>query len=163
MVKIIDKSALKDARAPKLTKMMKALAKSKFGTAWGVFRDPATAKYLLCRRASGTNNAGQWGFPGGGVDEGESHKVAVKRETKEEILVDVPLSKFHPVMSQDKTNSVWFEIFLKITGKKTEEVDAFVWVFPYEMDEYDLHKSVRHYFKMLRGQTKNDDSGDLEE
>lgn len=136
-------------------KIQISLSKSKLGTAWAVIRDPANGKYLICRRAATANNAGQWGFPGGGVDEGESHKQAVRRETKEEILVTLPLSAFHEVIAQDKgITTIWFEVFQKVSGKKTKEVDAFAWVYPHELDEYHLHKSVRHYFKTMSSYAK---------
>lgn len=131
-----------------------SLSKSKFGTGWAVFRDPANGKYLLCERSPTSNNAGQWGFPGGGVDEGESHAVATRRECKEEIGVDVPLRSFKPIIGEDETNTTWYEVFLKITPKLTEEVSAYRWVYPYDLDEYDLHKSVRNYFKALRKHVK---------
>lgn len=138
----------------KKAKDMKSLSKSKFGTAWAVIRDPNNGKYLICRRGPTANNAGQWGFAGGGVDEGESHQQGCRRETKEEILVDLPLKMFHAVMSEDETDTVWFEVFQKVSPKKTEEVDAYAWVYPYQMDEYHIHKSVRNYFKRLHGQVK---------
>lgn len=155
MVKILDKSVLKDVREPKKTKLMTALAKSKHGTAWAVIRDPATARILICRRSPTSNNAGQWGFPGGGVDEGESHKVACRRETIEEIGVTLPLSSFIEVIASDKdTTTIWFEVYSKVRGKKTEEVDMFAWVLPHELDGYHLHKSVRQYFKTLLSYAK---------
>jgi 8-oxo-dGTP pyrophosphatase MutT (NUDIX family) len=158
MAKIVIAASIRpaeiDTQARIISKGMKAIAKSKFGTSWAVFRDPANAKYLICRRSPTSNNAGQWGFPGGGVDEGESHAVACRRETSEEIKVDIALKMFHPVMSEDETNTIWFEVFQKVAPKKTEEVDMYKWVFPYELDQYDLHKSVRNYFKSLRNHIK---------
>lgn len=136
----------------KKIKVQVALAKSKLGTSWAVIRDPANGKYLLCRRAEGTNNAGQWGFPGGGVDEGESQLAALVREMFEEIVVRVDESMLHAVA---QTGTVmWFEMFLRVKPKKTEEVDAFQWVNAYDLDQYELHKSVKDYFKALRNQAR---------
>lgn len=145
MIKILDPSALR---------LHTSLSKSEHGTAWGVFRDPANGFYLLTERSPTSNNAGQWGFTGGGVDDGESHVVALRRETKEEILVDVPLSAFKPIISETETNTTWFEAFLKVKPKKTAEVSNFAWVPFYDLEDYNLHKSVRNYFKMMHKHIK---------
>lgn len=141
-----DSAAVKDA--------MKSLSKSEFGTAWAVFRNPANGAYLLAQRAPGTNNEGQWGFPGGGVDEGESHVQALRREVNEECGILLALSVFKPIMSQDDLSVEWYEVFQKVTPKKTKEISAYKWVMAYDMDELELHKSVRHYFKALHNHTK---------
>lgn len=135
-------------------KLQVSVSKSIHGTAWVVARDPATGKYLICRRAKGTNNSGQWGFPGGGVDEGEKHDQAAARETFEEIKVRVTINDLHYVVHSDDTQVLWFELFKKINPKATEEVDAFEWVTPTEMQGFKLHKSVKDYFKALREQVR---------
>ena len=127
-----------------------ATAKSIHGTAWMVPRDPATGKYLLCKRAPGTNNEGQWGFPGGGVDEGEHHDVAAAREGYEEIGVHVSVDDLHLTAHSEDTMVLWFEVFKRIKPKVSAEVSAFRWVSPIDFDEYKLHKSVKDYFKALR-------------
>ena len=43
---------------------------------------------LIARRGSGAHK-NMWEFPGGKVDDGESHKQALKREIKEELNVEV--------------------------------------------------------------------------
>lgn len=149
--------------APK--RKLKSESKSKHGTAWAVIRDPATARYLLTRRAKGSNNAGQWGFPGGGVDAGESEVEALVRECSEEMGVTLSATDLHAVMSREDTDTVWFEMFRKVKGVKTAEIDSYKWVYPWELDQYNLHKSVRHYFKALTNQIKfgRDSADDTEE
>jgi 8-oxo-dGTP diphosphatase len=41
--------------------------------------------FLVARRLRGTHLAGYWEFPGGKVQDGESHEAALKREIKEEL------------------------------------------------------------------------------
>ncbi|TPW19804.1 MAG: 7,8-dihydro-8-oxoguanine triphosphatase, partial [Elusimicrobia bacterium] len=43
---------------------------------------------LLARRAPGRRHAGQWEFPGGRVEPGESPQAALKRELREELGIE---------------------------------------------------------------------------
>jgi mutator protein MutT len=45
--------------------------------------------FLLTRRQPGVHLEGLWEFPGGKIDEGESHEDALRRELHEELDVDV--------------------------------------------------------------------------
>jgi mutator protein MutT len=48
--------------------------------------EPSAAALLLTRRASGLkNHAGQWAFPGGRIDAGETSETAALRELEEEV------------------------------------------------------------------------------
>ncbi len=130
-------------------KVQIAYAKSEHGIVWAVIRDPATGMYLLCRRGPKTNNAGQWGFPGGGVDEGETLEQALAREAWEEIVVRLSMQAMHPVIQSKDLHTTWFEIFLKVAPRVTPEVDKFAWAHPHDMHKYALHKSVTGYFRAL--------------
>ena len=46
-------------------------------------------RFLLTRRQPGVHLAGMWEFPGGKIDEGESHEHALRREIREELGADV--------------------------------------------------------------------------
>jgi 8-oxo-dGTP diphosphatase len=45
--------------------------------------------FLVTRRQHGVHLAGLWEFPGGKIDEGETHAVALVREIREELDADV--------------------------------------------------------------------------
>jgi 8-oxo-dGTP diphosphatase len=45
--------------------------------------------FLVTRRPTGVHLAGLWEFPGGKIDEGETHAAALAREIREELGVDV--------------------------------------------------------------------------
>lgn len=47
--------------------------------------------FLILRRQNGDGGGGQWDFPGGGIEDGENHIDAVKRETFEETNLTVEL------------------------------------------------------------------------
>ena len=49
----------------------------------------ADAKVLIAQRPEGKNLAGFWEFPGGKVEPGEQPEVALIRELKEELSIDV--------------------------------------------------------------------------
>lgn len=128
-------------------------AKSANGTVWAVIRNPATGEYLLGLRGPSTNNANQWGFPGGGIDDGESFETALLREVEEEIQVTLSEKELHIVIQDEPTMSTWFEVFSKVKPAKTQEVVKFKWVHPHDMDSLPLHKSVRGYFAALHKAT----------
>jgi mutator protein MutT len=46
-------------------------------------------RFLLTRRQPGVHLEGMWEFPGGKIDEGESHEHALRREIREELGADV--------------------------------------------------------------------------
>lgn len=50
-------------------------------------------KYLATQRGYGEFE-GLWEFPGGKIEKDESHEVALKREVKEELGVDISVEKF---------------------------------------------------------------------
>ena len=45
--------------------------------------------FLVTRRQKGVHLAGLWEFPGGKIDEGETHHAALTREIREELDADV--------------------------------------------------------------------------
>ncbi len=54
----------------------------------GVIRDPE-GRYLACRRPTDKHLGGLWEFPGGKVDPGESPEMALARELREELEIEV--------------------------------------------------------------------------
>ena len=54
-------------------------------------------RVLLAQRPQGKHMAGMWEFPGGKVDDGETPEVALIRELKEELAIDVRHSCLAPI------------------------------------------------------------------
>ncbi len=51
-------------------------------------------KILACRRAPHKSLAGLWEFPGGQVEPGESDEVALAREIREELGIEITVGEF---------------------------------------------------------------------
>jgi 8-oxo-dGTP diphosphatase len=49
--------------------------------------------FLVTRRQKGVHLAGLWEFPGGKIDEGETHQAALGREIREELDTDVDVGE----------------------------------------------------------------------
>jgi len=60
-------------------------------------------KIFITRRAYG-DFADMWEFPGGKIESGESQEVALIREIKEELELDITLSKFLTTIDYDYPN-----------------------------------------------------------
>jgi 8-oxo-dGTP diphosphatase len=67
--------------------------------------------FLLTRRQKGVHLAGLWEFPGGKIDEGETHDAALAREIREELdaAIDVGELVFHVTHAyDDRTVALYF-------------------------------------------------------
>ena len=68
-------------------------------------------RFLVTRRQKGVHLAGLWEFPGGKIDEGETHAAALVREIREELDADVDVGELvfevtHPY--EDRTVTLYF-------------------------------------------------------
>jgi 8-oxo-dGTP diphosphatase len=54
-------------------------------------------RWLLQQRPAGKRHAGLWEFPGGKVEQGETHEEALIREVNEELTIDVVVDLSGPV------------------------------------------------------------------
>jgi len=60
-------------------------------------------RILCCQRQEDPRKSisGKWEFPGGKVEQGESHQQALKREISEEINLDIEVGEFLMTVSHD--------------------------------------------------------------
>ena len=67
--------------------------------------------FLVTRRQQGVHLAGLWEFPGGKIDEGETHAAALVREIREELDADVDVGDLVFEVSHaydDRTVALYF-------------------------------------------------------
>lgn len=82
---------------------------------------------LLKRTAKTKNQAGQWSKPGGSIEFGEKVEDAIIREIKEEVGVDIELTKFlnyvDDIMESDRQHWITFNFLGKVVGGKLENLE----------------------------------------
>jgi 8-oxo-dGTP diphosphatase len=67
--------------------------------------------FLVTRRQNGVHLAGLWEFPGGKIDEGETHVAALAREIREELDADVVVGELVLTVTHaydDRTVALYF-------------------------------------------------------
>lgn len=103
-------------------------------------------RILGCRRASHKDAAGQWEFPGGKVEIGESPQDALKREISEELslkvepwrLLDKSVTQVNEALAIQL--ECWVILLDRFPVLKSSDHDEFVWLKPEELSQYDWAK-----------------------
>jgi nucleoside triphosphatase len=96
---------------------------------------------------------GQWGLPGGGIEDGETLEAALRRELEEEIGIEVtdiqPLFFTDGIYTKTFSNEHQQEIYMiflvfsclagSVEVKLNTEFEAYAWVSKNELSNYDLN------------------------
>ena len=117
-------------------------------------------KVLLVQRSNNDQwMAGKWAFPGGQLDAGETLEVALKREVKEEVGLDIDLSDLSYLPSISYKIKHAFFACNKSSGKAeinangVHEHEEYKWVTKSEINNMDtvpdLKEVVNEAFKIL--------------
>jgi 8-oxo-dGTP diphosphatase len=99
-------------------------------------RDQAGAVLLVQRRADDVHAAGAWDIPGGRLEPGEDPYGGCKRETREEIGIDVHVEHVLDVrhFTRDDGQAITMMIFqcraTSVDIRLSEEHTAYAWVAP---------------------------------
>jgi 8-oxo-dGTP diphosphatase len=116
---------------------------------------------ILLEKRKGEPGRGKWTIPGGLVELGESAEQTVMREVKEETNLRVEKPKLIDVVNniipdedgRIKYHFVIVDYFVKLKGGKLKAADDAAelrWVKFSEVENYDLTRSFREFFKRNR-------------
>lgn len=116
-------------------------------------------KVLITKRVGGPYHD-MWEFPGGKIEEDESHQEAVIREIQEELLCDInPLEKLITITHQYPEFHMTMHLYISelIKGEPTlTEHSAMQWVGPEDLDDVnwipadiDIIASLKSYLVNL--------------
>jgi nucleoside triphosphatase len=119
---------------------------------------------LLCKMPPGRGVfPGQWGLPGGGVEDGETIEQALHREIREELGLQI--EKLTPVLFKDGTYDKAFSdntrktIYMVFLVYRCEairdevslnpEFSDFAWVAPGDLRSFDLNPETQDSFRKM--------------
>ncbi len=97
-------------------------------------------RILIARRTRGLN-AGNWEFPGGTLEEGETHEECLKRELREELSVAAEIGDLIDVAEQTYSPEWTIRLFVYRVAAASStftlhEHDEIRWVLPEDLPEY---------------------------
>lgn len=119
-------------------------------------------EYLICKMSNNRGVfPGQWGLPGGGIDEGEKFTDALKREVKEELGITIKnitpwsfrddLQEKLYVCGKKELIYMIYLIFDCFTSDKkiilNEELTEYKWLKKQDFKNYDLNEATKLTFK----------------
>lgn len=115
-------------------------------------------RYLLCKSPEHRGVfPGQWGLPGGGVEDDERIEDALRREVREELQLELTTmtpavfkagdrEKLYPDGRLETIYMIFLIYLCTSDGADpvlNDELEAFAWVTPDEMASYDLNVATR--------------------
>jgi len=110
-------------------------------------------QYLITKRFDNAHLGGMWEFPGGKIMKGESEKIALKRELKEEVGIDCSVGKLVYETSYhypDISIKIKFYQCKLLSGEPQPlECAAVKWIEPSELSQYEFPPSDIKLIKML--------------
>jgi 8-oxo-dGTP diphosphatase len=110
---------------------------------------------LITQRMPDDTLAGYWEFPGGKVERDEDLRIALKRELREEIDVEVELgAEIHRIVHAypDRDVRLYFFDATILSGEPRKvEVADLRWVRPDELMDYQFPEADRPLLNQLRG------------
>lgn len=111
-------------------------------------------KYLIARRKGGNLN-GKWEFPGGKLEDGESHEKCLERELDEEFGVKVEIGDYF----LENVHKYKWGLEIRLVGYSAKHIsgnfnltvhDKIMWVYVNEMNCYDFAEADIPFIKKLR-------------
>lgn len=115
-------------------------------------------RLLVAQRPPGKKLALKWEFPGGKIEPGETAELALARELREELSIEVDVGRELPAVTHDYGDAVIllrsFLCFLRDGEPRPQEHVAVRWCLPHEVAALDLAEADRpvlaHYLEATR-------------
>lgn len=113
-------------------------------------------RVLLAQRPEGKSMAGLWEFPGGKVEPGEGPEMALIRELKEELEIDVTASCLAPFTFASHAYEKFHLLMPLFVCRKWQGIPSPVegqtlkWVRPARMGDYPMPPADEPLIAMLR-------------
>jgi 8-oxo-dGTP diphosphatase len=113
-------------------------------------------RVLLARRPEGKKMAGLWEFPGGKVNPGETPEIALIRELREELGIDVAASCLAPFAFASHAYDNFHLLMPLYLCRRWEgmvqplEGQALAWVRPNKLTEYEMPAADKPLVPLLR-------------
>ena len=109
---------------------------------------------LIGKRKRGKWHAGNWEFPGGTLEEGETYEQCLKRELQEELAITAEVGDFF-CLSEHSYTPDWT---IKLLAYRTTVISGIYnlndheeirWVKPTDLANYDFHETHRPIVEKL--------------
>ena len=111
-------------------------------------------KILIAKRNLQKDQGGQWEFPGGKVEKGETNEEALKREIKEELDADIEVkeyvgeNEFH--YPEKDVKLIFYKAELISAKVKLLEHEDYKWIKIEEFSKYDFAEADKKVFEWLK-------------
>ena len=104
---------------------------------------------LIAQRKRDDDYGLKWEFPGGKLREGETGEECIVRELMEELSIKVEVTGFYDKLAEDDLTILYY-LVRRVSGKITlSDHERMQWVFPDELDNYDLLSVDRRVARKL--------------
>lgn len=111
-------------------------------------------KFLICQRPKNKARALLWEFVGGKVEKGESKELALIRECKEELAIDIAVDSIFTEVTHDYPDiSIHLTLFnSRVVGGQLTllEHNAMAWITPAEIKNYDFCPADEFILKKIK-------------
>ncbi|MBN2891514.1 MAG: (deoxy)nucleoside triphosphate pyrophosphohydrolase [Bacteroidales bacterium] len=109
---------------------------------------------LIARRKQNISNGGKWEFPGGKLEKGETHEMALERELLEEFNIITKTGKYigSKTHTKDKISInlyVYFSTFISGNFELSDH-DKITWENAQNLKKIDFSDADIHFVKMLQ-------------